>query len=85
MPEQEEEFLQVYMVEPVIERFKQWVNEQGWELSPIPRFGESDETYVKTHIIVPKNLDQLLRRAAEFHRSGRRDADNYGLGQDELE
>jgi len=55
----------------VIEGFKQWVDANGWELQLIPRFGESDDTYVPTHIIVPKNLDQLMRdRAADHRRQG---------------
>lgn len=65
---QEDDFLQVYLAHvDVIEAFKRWVTSQGWELKPIPRFGESDDTYVKTHIIVPANLDQLMaERAAGY-------------------
>jgi hypothetical protein len=57
MPKNEpaEEFLQVYMVhDVVIERFKQWVDEQGWELVAIPRFADDAEGTIETHIIRPK-------------------------------
>jgi hypothetical protein len=68
---QEGGFLQVFMShEDMIERFKQWVAAQGWELQAIPRFADdsSDEDYVKTHIIVPQKLGQLLAERAAQHR-----------------
>jgi hypothetical protein len=53
----------------VIEAFRQWVDAMGWELKLIPRFGEDDDTYIPTHMIVPANLDALMReRAAEYRK-----------------
>lgn len=55
--------LQVFMThDVVIDAFKEWVDANGWELKLIPRFGEDDATYVPTHMIVPKNLDALMRQ-----------------------
>jgi hypothetical protein len=68
---QEDEFLQVFMAhEEMIERFKAWVTAQGWELQAIPRFADdsSDEDYVKTHIIVPQNMDRLMAERAAAYR-----------------
>lgn len=68
-PEQDD-YLQVYLAHAdVIDAFRRWVTSQGWELKPIPRMGESDDTYVKTHIIVPANLDKLMaERAAQYRK-----------------
>lgn len=57
----------------VIDAFQRWVTSQGWELKPIPRFDESDDTYVKTHMIVPANLDALMRQRAANERTTRND------------
>jgi hypothetical protein len=72
--------LQVYMVhEDVIRRFREWVTSQGWELKLIPRFGEDDDTYIPTHMIVPANLDALMReRAAEYRAQMEVDGDAEG-------
>lgn len=74
----EPESLQVFMGhESVITAFRQWVDGRGWELKLIPRFdGDTDDTYVPTHIIVPKNLDALMRqRAAEYRAQMEADGD----------
>lgn len=65
-----EDYLQVFMVhDVVIARFKEWLSSQGLELQLMPRFpGETDETYTKTHGIVPINLDQILADQAAQHR-----------------
>ncbi len=63
--------LQVFMThDAVIDAFLRWVHSQGWEMQLIPRFGEDDNTYVPTHIIVPANLDQIMRdRAAAYRKA----------------
>jgi hypothetical protein len=60
--------LQVFMThDAVIDAFLRWVHSHGWELQLIPRFGEDDDTYVPTHMIVPQNLDALMaQRRAEY-------------------
>lgn len=52
----------------VIKAFKRWITSQGWELKLIPRFDENDDTYIPTHMIVPANLDQLMRERAAAYR-----------------
>ena len=62
--------LQVFMThDVVIDAFMRWVTSQGWELKLIPRFGESDDTYVPTHMIVPANLDALMRESAAEYKA----------------
>lgn len=63
------EFIQVFMAhEEVMSRFERFLEENGWELSRIPRFDETSDDYVETHIIVPKNLDQLMKERASGNR-----------------
>lgn len=80
VPGSDDDFLQVYLThDVVIDAFKRWVTSQGWELKLIPRFGESDDTYVATHMIVPANLDALMRqRAAEYRAQMEVDGDVEG-------
>lgn len=54
--------LQVFMVhDSVIQGFKAWLESRNLELHQIPRFGVPDHYYTRTHSIVPKNLDQLMK------------------------
>lgn len=66
----DDDFLQVFMVHDVlIARFKEWLSSQGMELQLMPRFpGETDDTYTKTHSIVPINLAQILAEQAAQYR-----------------
>lgn len=75
-PKPEPDYLQVFMPHAdVIDAFKRWVTSQGWELKPFPRFDEDDDTYVKTHMIVPANLDALMRQRAAEYREAAGNAD----------
>lgn len=61
-PGLEPETLQVFFAHAtVIAEFRQWVTSHGWELRLMPRFDENDDTYIPTHMIVPKDLARLLR------------------------
>lgn len=53
----ERDYLQVFMIhDSVIEGFNEWIDSNGWKLAQIPRSPDiSEDDYVVTHIIVPKD------------------------------
>lgn len=61
---EEDTYLQVFMVHDLqIQMFRRWVTENGWQLRPVPRFGEPDQYYTKTHHVMPNDA---AMRAAGF-------------------
>jgi hypothetical protein len=57
------DYLQVFMAhESQIRVFKAWMESMGWELQQMPRFDMPAHHYTITHIMNPKNLDEILRK-----------------------